>query len=211
MVLFDLDNTLLDRDATFRRWAAAFVSAERLPAEATPVIIDLDDDGFAPRVDLFADVKQRFGLAHAVDVLVARYRSEYVSGFELSPDTEAGLKRLRNEGWKIGVVSNGPKFQERKLEVTGLGSLIDAVCVSGTIGFSKPDPRIFEEAACRCGTRLDGWMVGDTGSADIVGGQRAGLRTIWIRRGRTWDLGEPAADAQVDSASQAIDHILSAT
>ncbi|MEV6983037.1 HAD hydrolase-like protein [Sphaerisporangium sp. NPDC051017] len=51
---------------------------------------------------------------------------------------------------------------------------------------TKPDIGLFEIAARRCGMDLagGGWMVGDHLVADIGGGRAAGLRTIWIDRGR---------------------------
>jgi FMN phosphatase YigB (HAD superfamily) len=106
------------------------------------------------------------------------------------------------------VVTNGPRFQERKLEVTRLDDEVDAVCVSALVDSWKPDRGIFEEAARRCGAALDGWMVGDSPSADIRGGQGVGLRTIWIHRDRAWELGAPAPDAQVGDVAAAVRVIL---
>ena len=55
-----------------------------------------------------------------------------------------------------------------------------------SLGVRKPDPRIFEIAAARCGETLTGaWMVGDS-EADIVGARRAGVSSIWLHRGRIW-------------------------
>ncbi|MFI6811893.1 HAD family hydrolase [Nonomuraea sp. NPDC050328] len=51
---------------------------------------------------------------------------------------------------------------------------------SGLEGVRKPDPRLFELAAQRCG---GGWMVGDDLTADIQGAAAAGLRTIWVDHG----------------------------
>lgn len=62
----------------------------------------------------------------------------------------------------------------------------DAIAVSEEVGAAKPDPRVFEAAARRCGARLNGggWMVGDCPTRDIAGGHGVGLRTAWMRRGR---------------------------
>ena len=50
----------------------------------------------------------------------------------------------------------------------------------------KPDPRIFQIAATRCGAPLaDAWMIGD-GEADIVGAHRVGIPSIWLHRCRKW-------------------------
>jgi FMN phosphatase YigB (HAD superfamily) len=51
-------------------------------------------------------------------------------------------------------------------------------------------------------------MVGDSGAADVRGGQGVGLRTIWIHRARTWDLGGPEPDAQVADVPAAVRIIL---
>ncbi len=208
LALFDLDNTLLDRDAAFRRWADRFVDSEGLPSGAVGVIVGLDEDGLAPRTGFFEAILRSFDVEGTVDEHVARYRDEYPAGFALDLATAEGLRSLRDAGWRIGVVTNGPLFQERKLEVTGLHDLIDGLCVSEDVGSNKPEPLIFEEAARRCGTGLAGWMVGDSAAADIRGGQAVGLRTIWMRRGRTWDLSSPPPDAEVDTPRQAIDLIL---
>ena len=133
---------------------------------------------------------------------------DYPAEFSFPDASRAALRGLRSSGWKVAVVTNGPRFQERKLEVTGLGDEVDAVCVSEVVGSWKPDPGIFTEAARRCGCALEGWMVGDSAAADIRGGQGVGLRTIWFPRGRTWDLTDPGPDAQVDDVAGAVRIIL---
>lgn len=208
VVLFDLDNTLVDRVAAFGRWARVFTEAWELPEGAAAYLVSADDDGMRPKEEMFADVRSTFGLTASVDDLVERYAIDYPAAYTFPDSSRDALRRLRSAGWKVGVVTNGPRFQERKLEVTGLGDEVDAVCVSALVGSWKPDSGIFIEAARRCGTDLDGWMVGDSGSADIRGGQAVGLRTIWFPRGRTWDLGDPGPDARADSVVEATEIIL---
>ena len=119
-----------------------------------------DDDGMRPKEEMFADVRSTFGLTASVDDLVDRYGVDYPAAYTFPDGSRDALRRLRSAGWKVAVVTNGPRFQERKLEVTGLGDEVDAVCVSALVGSWKPDPGIFVEAARRCGTDLEGWMVG---------------------------------------------------
>lgn len=218
LALFDLDNTLLDREAAFTRWAGAFVAGLDLPDRGVtgegrddPVgfLIGADRDGFAPRDEVFSAFSSCYDLDLDVADLVEAYRESYPKAFELRPAARAGLRALRAAGWKVGVVTNGLKFQESKLTATGLIEEIDGFCVSGTIDSWKPDSFIFEEAARRCGSGLDGWMVGDSPEADIRGGQGVGLATIWLQRGRTWPLDPPLPDVQVVSVEAAIDVILS--
>ena len=208
VALFDLDNTLLDRESAFALWARRFCETWSLPDAAHAALIVADEDGYRTREDLFADVRDRFGLDVPVDELVEAYHVDYPAGFSFPDSSRTALRRLRSAGWKIAVVTNGPAFQERKLEVTGLGDEVDAVCVSALVDSWKPDAGIFVEAARRCGTALEGWMVGDSGPADIRGGQDVGLRTIWFPRGRTWDLGDPPPDAEAADVPTAVRIIL---
>jgi putative hydrolase of the HAD superfamily len=208
VALFDLDNTLLDREAAFARWARTFCDAHQLPGDAHAWLVTADEDGWRPREEVFTGVRSRYGVDVPVEDLVHAYHRDYPDEFDFPDDSRDALRRLRSAGWKVAVVTNGPWSQERKLEVTRLGEEVDAVCVSALVDSWKPDPGIFEEAARRCGVALEGWMVGDSGSADIRGGQGVGLRTIWFHRGRTWDLGGPEPDAQVSDVPGAVSIIL---
>ncbi|WP_240971845.1 MULTISPECIES: HAD family hydrolase [unclassified Microbispora] len=49
-----------------------------------------------------------------------------------------------------------------------------------------------------------GWMIGDSLVADIAGGRAAGLRTVWIDRGR-WLDDEHQADHVVPDVLQAME------
>ena len=93
-----------------------------------------------------------------------------------------------------------------KIQQTRLASAVDAYALRGIEGVRKPDRRLFEIAAKRCGMTLDagGWMIGDNPIADVAGGRAAGLRTIWIDRG-TWPSYEHEADYVVTDVLQAME------
>jgi HAD superfamily hydrolase (TIGR01549 family) len=203
LVLFDLDNTLADREAAFRRWAESFVADHGLAASCAEWLCTADGDGLVPRDELFGALRDRYGVTASVDELVTRYRADYPTHFAPEPDVIDGLTVLRAAGWRIGIVTNGPPTQDAKIASLRLGSLVDGTCVSAVVGVAKPDRRIFELAAAQCGTALEGWMVGDNVDADIAGGRAAGLRTAWVHRGRTWDRADFAPDAIVATVRDA--------
>jgi putative hydrolase of the HAD superfamily len=208
LALFDLDNTLLDRDTAYAVWAKGFSPAWDLPESAVAYMVSADGDGLRPRSELSTAARGRVGLSATVDELVDTYQRDYPATFPFPDDSRNALRRLRSAGWTVGVVTNGPQFQERKLDVVQLWDEVDAVCISALVDSSKPDSRIFVEAARWCRTDLDGWMVGDSGPADIRGGQGVGLRTIWIHRGRTWVAGDPPPGAQSSGIPDAVRIIL---
>ena len=201
LALFDLDNTLGDRVGAFRRWCEHFVADHHLDTSAVTTLVAMDHDGYTSREDFFRSVRRDFRLGATTEALLAGYRSRYPSYYRGHPDALAALGRLRGAGWKLAIVTNGPATQEDKLRITGLGKAVDAVCISGMLGVAKPDRAIFEEAARRCGVALTGWMVGDDPDADIGGGRGAGLRTIWIARGRRW----PKRTYRPDATARTVD------
>ena len=215
LALFDLDNTLVDRQAAFVAWSQQFARRHGLGIEAVELLAQVDDNGFASRQVVFDAVRGRYGLAQTTDDLIEAYRASYPDFFEPNPSVNQALRRLRSLDWRIGVVTNGPPSQRTKLERAGLVDLVDAWCISDEVGVAKPDRRIFEEAVVRC--RVSGftsgamWMVGDTAVPDIQGGRNAGLKTIWLHHGRTWDHADFRPDEVAASITDAVDLMVAAS
>lgn len=211
MALFDLDNTLLDREAAFAIWARGFIATNDLPLDTLTIIQSMDDDGLMPRDAFFSELRGKFGVSTSADDLLDAYRVEYPACYSVDEMTVRAIRSLRAADWKVGIVTNGPRTQLAKIEAAQLTQEFDAICVSDLVGSRKPDVEIFQEAARICGVPLDGWMVGDSASADIAGGKRAGLQTIWIARGRFWDEREENPDAITATVSEAVAVILDDT
>jgi len=211
LAFFDLDNTLLDRDAAFCRWLDEFVTDHGLDLEARAWLLCADSRCTGPMGTFFSNVREKFDLTSSVDDLWHQYRRRLPELVECHPEDLAALAELRAAGWKTAIVTNGmTDNQQGKIDRTGLAALFDAWCISDEVGIRKPDRGIFELAARRCGSRLDrgGWMTGDSVTLDISGGRAAGLRTIWIRRSRSWPQGEIAPDYEVDTVADAVSVLL---
>lgn len=204
LALFDLDNTLVSRRTALSN-----------------AITDLCNDcGYGTdveewlrtqlaeraNVDDFVRLVARFRLSDDVAQLWRRYVDRMTASITCRPEVLNGLDGMRTAGWTIGIVTNGAgDIQRAKLAATGLDRLINGLAVSGDVEIRKPDRRLFELAASRCGANLadGGWMVGDSPTGDIGGGHQAGLRTIWLR-GRPWPEDLPAADHVVNDVTDAI-------
>ena len=216
VVLFDLDNTLFDRATTYKEWANHYVVKEGLDKAEVDWLCEIDQDGFADRRTVWSAAKDKFGLSQSVDQLAASHRSDYLELCRPDETVLAPLRSLREHGWRIGIVTNGPDpHQADKAERLGLLPLVDAFCASGELGIEKPDRRIFEEAIRRCKASAPSidqtsWMVGDAPIPDIRGGRAAGLRTIWLHRDRSWDPDDgEGPDVAVSSPVDAVNEILS--
>jgi len=207
LLLLDLDNTVADRDAAFAHWMQVSLS-EWAPGDeaARGFLEEHDDDGRRPRVEFLAGVRERFARPESVEELLVEYRRLTLAGFPpMNEQARGQLQSMRESGWKIAVVSNGDSgVQEATAERVGLSPLLDACVVSGTVGIRKPDPRIFELAAERCGEPAKGaWMIGDS-EADIIGAEHAGMHSVWLARSREWTRDDLFPDIIAAGLTEAI-------
>lgn len=211
LVFFDLDGTLVDRQSALSDAVTGLCRSRNLP---WPIDQWLRTE-LADRATIgdFVRLRNAFDLeASAVD-LWQEYVDLMAAAVTCRPEILEGLVRLRAAGWTIGVITNGAgDIQRAKLAGTGLAALVDGVAVSGDLEIRKPDRRLFELAATRCGVSLTdgGWMVGDNPAGDIGGGYQAGLRTIWLR-GRPWPAELAAPHHVVDDVTDAITILLNET
>lgn len=182
LAFFDLDDTLVDRQLAFASWLRDFADLHGLDEEARLAIAAADLGGEAPRETLH-DVASSFGVTEDLPTFLAGYLEDMPRHVSPFPGVLHGLTRLRADGWRTAVITNGnTRMQRRKITRSGLKPLIDATMISEEVGLRKPDPRIFQLARDQVGAGAteSGWMVGDLLHTDIAGGAAAGLRTIWL-------------------------------
>nr|WP_321362024.1 HAD-IIIA family hydrolase [uncultured Hyphomonas sp.] len=194
-VLFDLDDTLLDRTGSlrsfledqYRRFAPRLGSASLQQWQAR--FLELDQRGYVPKSEVYPQILKAFdGDLSSVELLLSDYNErccEHARGF---PHMRETLQQLRSEGLKLGIVSNGwTRFQTRHINALGLEDLVDACLISEAEQLRKPDARLFARAASRVGASLqDCLFIGDNPVADILGAHGAGMQTAWIPRGLDW-------------------------
>src|SRR5262245_18722558 len=153
-------------------------------------------------------IGERFGLAgnRAAEVL-AELRAGLVRQVVMDEVITQSLRAARAAGWTPFVVTNGTVAQqEHKLRHTGLDREVAGWVISEGAGMRKPDPGIFRFAAARAGQSLDGaWMIGDSAEADIAGARNAGLRSVWLHRGRPWPLAAFQPRYTVSTFAEAVD------
>lgn len=90
----------------------------------------------------------------------------------------AGLKARRVT---VGILSNWDHRLPICLERLGIAKRFDHLVISYAVGVEKPHPRIFEEAARRCGAPAEATlMVGDTYEMDIAPAIHHGWRAAWL-------------------------------
>lgn len=99
------------------------------------------------------------------------------------PEAEASLDRLRAAGIRLGVVSNWDSRLPVLLERLGLAGRFDVLAVSALAGFEKPHPEIFRRALEGLGADPGRTVhVGDVPELDAAGATAAGIHPILLER-----------------------------
>ena len=131
---------------------------------------------------------------HANDLLFGE-RSEV---FQLYDDVLPCLETLRENGFRLAVVSNWDNSLHRTLRMFGLTDYFEHVVASLEEGVEKPDPRLFQIALDRMGVQAaQALHVGDSPIDDWQGATDAGMRALVI------DRGNPApSEARITSLAQ---------
>lgn len=99
------------------------------------------------------------------------------------PEVPAVLNRLREQGWRLAVVSNWDERLHRVLQVTGLAPSFEFILPSTEAARPKPDPGIFRQAAQRLGVEVANLLhVGDSRREDWEGATAAGAQALLVDR-----------------------------
>lgn len=233
-VIFDYGSTLIRFNAVFEevKPRARHALAQALAAEGIAVQEEKFLQRFNQKFDTF---DSRRGIENreitAAEILLDTLREEgfppppperiqkalramyavYETKWKLFPETHESLRKIRLLKLRMALLSNASDEANvrRMLKNHRLEKLFSPIVISAAIGIRKPDPQAFQPI-------LDAWkckpetlvMVGDQLGMDILGGQKLGMRTIWIRSEEDSPanrpfLGKVLPDAQVGTIGEA--------
>lgn len=103
--------------------------------------------------------------------------------FRAYPEVAEALDALRDEGYRLIVLSNWDYTLERTLEALGLRSRFDAVFASLEMGVEKPEPVLFRLVEGAMGEPAEAFLhVGDNPVDDYQGARNAGWRAALVDR-----------------------------
>jgi putative hydrolase of the HAD superfamily len=203
-LILDLDDTLYPREQFVRSGLHAVArhvqDTRDVPADdAFAVMSAAHRGGNAGRE--FQALCARFGLgAGVIPELVDVFRSHWPS-LQLPSATSDVLKRLRAEGWRMVVLTNGlPRVQRTKVFALGIHALVDDVIYAEeqTPG-GKPSAEAFRAALTRLGLPARRCVcVGDDPVRDIAAARALGISTVWVKaHGAAASV--PEADADIET------------
>ena len=194
-LLFDLDHTLLDFDA------AEDIALTHLLKEEGVEDIQVYKDYYVPmNKSLWKDLEQKkiskqelvntrfsrlfahFGVEKDGAYLAERYQFFLSKQGQIFPGVEDLLKNLIHQGYELYAATNGITFiQTGRLEQSGIATFFKEIFISEQLHTQKPDAAFYEKIGARISNfdKKYALMIGDSLSADIQGGNNAGIDTIW--------------------------------
>ena len=223
-ILIDLDDTLLDDSSNVDAcWTDVLAAAESrlsgVDLRRLRAAIDKQNSWFwsdpkrhrIGRLDLRrntrAILEQVFAKLGIDDADLAReiaetYRDLRDERSTLFPGATDALGRLRAEGVRLGMMTNGAAAAQRaKIERFGLAAYFDHIVIEGEFGAGKPDRRVFDALLSALGAAPeDTWAVGDNLDFDVLAPMQLGLHGIWVDRRNAGLDGRPVRAHRIVSA-----------
>lgn len=194
-LFFDVDDTLLDFGAAENAALRLLFEEQRFPLTAEieahykKINQDLWKSFEEGKLTRDVVVNTRFSLlfkeyGQEVDgaLLEKKYRSYLEEGHQLVNGAYELITDLQHQ-YDLYIVTNGvSKTQDKRLRDSGLYPLFKGIFVSEDTGFQKPMKEFFDYVFARIPNFSveQALIIGDSLSADIKGGQLAGLDTCWF-------------------------------
>jgi putative hydrolase of the HAD superfamily len=134
--------------------------------------------------DVYGIFFRELGISDAnglIDTVYAEFTD--LANYAVFEDVVPMLRRLRDAGLRLGIISNFEEWLERLLDQLGVREYFDVRVISGVEGMEKPDPRIFELAMSRAGVdAASSVYVGDSPKFDVEPAAALGMLPVLIDR-----------------------------
>lgn len=204
-VLFDLDNTLLDRQASVRAFAPKLqhyfreLLGDVSLVDITQAVIEADNGGYVSPQWGFESLREQMGrvlirhfpaLGEVGDERVGDYWQQVFPASAVAMAAMTPTLAALAKNYQLAVLSNGPNASRQQC-AQALGLTIPIYATSELIAH-KPDARAFKQVLS-----AQGWQagevvyVGDHPINDYQGAQQAGLMPVWLRGHHDWPFSTP--------------------
>lgn len=216
VLLFDIDNTLLDFDkAEYRALGKIFEQHHIEDTKENRAIYSRENKalwrsheaGEISREELlstrFAHAFTALGVEEAYDASAvdAAYQVYLAQGHELMDHAMELLDQLKQEETEMYIVSNGTsKVSRPRILESGIAGYFEEIFISEEIGKHKPSKAFFDYVFDHIdqAEEKDFAIVGDTLATDILGGKNAGIKTIWYNPKHLSVQGDLKPDCEIE-------------
>lgn len=197
-VIFDLDGTLLNRDASVETFIES--QYERLKNCLGHIskelyisrFIELDCRGYVWKNKVYQQLITEFNIKGITwEQLLHDYLAEFKKHCIPFPNLNSILEALKKQSILIGIITNGMgQFQMDNITALGIEKYFKTIVISEWEGVKKPNPEIFEKALKQLNVLAnESVYVGDHPENDVIAAGKVGMKTIW-KKDIQWDACE---------------------
>ncbi len=190
-MLFDLDDTLLDRDEAVDQ--LFFILLERCyedinPSEKNEMLKKFKDCdrrsyGHSDKTNVVESLFDEFPPTYRLPRhdIQGFWNHHFPQCFSINQDTINIVNAIKRHV-KVAIITNGTtQRQKAKIMNTHLNHYFDTIMISEEVGLTKPDKRIFELALNQLNVQPEeALFIGDDLEKDIGGCQNAGMKGVWF-------------------------------
>jgi len=190
-ILFDLDDTLLDRDKAVENLFLVILKKfyedveNVLKKEMMKKFKNHDKSSYGNNdkttvlESFFDDFPSKYRLPR--NAMQDFWDHHFPQCFSINQNTINIVNAIKMQ-FKVAIITNGStERQKAKIMNTHLNSCFDTIIISEEVGYSKPDKRIFELALNKLNVQSEtALFVGDDIEKDIDGCQNAGIKGMWF-------------------------------
>ena len=127
-------------------------------------------------------VADELGLTGDIAAVLKLRRDWTTQALVPRPEAIPTLAELRRRGHKLGMISACSQDVPDVWDDSPFGGLFDSAVFSCSVGFSKPDARIYALCAEELGVPVEDCLfVGDGANEELPGAERAGMKALQLR------------------------------
>jgi 16S rRNA pseudouridine516 synthase len=180
-VIFDFDGTLADS-----MWMWPSIDEEYLKKFGIecPETLHTELEGKSPN-ECAKYFQEKFNINESEEAMMDAWNDMAAYNYEhkvfLKPGVESFLKKLKENGIKIGIgSSNFKELVVSALKNNGVLEYIDSIHVSSEVHAGKPAPDIYELTAEDLGVKPRECLVFEDIVQGLLAGKRAGMKTVAV-------------------------------
>ena len=193
--IFDLDGTLLNRDASVNIFVEKQYDRFHKWLNHIPKIgyidrfIELDNRGYVWKDKVYQQLVNEFDIEGLTwEILLEDYINQFKNCCVPFPHLISMLENLKKRNILLGIITNGKgQFQMDNIQALGIEHYFKVILISEWMGMKKPDPRIFKKALEEINiSPYESIFIGDHPENDVKASQNIGMLGIW-KKDDQWD------------------------
>ena len=179
--VFDLDDTLVDSWSRFDGAMLPVLDEEGIAYDREDMIAKMHPQGVPPTAALFCEMGVPGTVEEVTRRLEDRMYCEYAERIRLMPGAEAYLRRLREQGVRLFVLTASPhSITDPCLRNNDVWDLFEQVWTVEDYGMGKSNPDLFVRVVGDIGLPADEILYYDDNPVAVVNAAASGMQVCGV-------------------------------